>query len=264
MSEPSNPPIPDPEFQGKVYEWLQGINLKLQQLGVTVGGSLVTDGGAVKAGLALILDSNGKAAGRVLEVDGAALDQLRGGVAAGGETLSIYGGRRYLNFGSGTFVVPTAAVTGAEWEIDVHGVSVTVSREGGGTHLFWNNTSAASITFAASLYQRIKIRAVSATVIRVSAVLRSAEVNAPPVSGTLDPFKVFYFAGAAGAGSVSVPGVKAGQRVLSLDAWVTSTGAFLGDGRTDFASAIAADDVLVQSGAGLNVNSYRLTLSQLA
>lgn len=264
MSEPYFPPLSDPDFQGKVHEWLQGVNLRLQQLGVTVGGSLVTDGGAVKAGLALILDSNGKAAGRVLEVDGAALDQLRGGVAAGGETLSIYGGRRYLNFGSGTFVVPTAAVVGAEWEIDVHGVSVTVSREGAASHLYWNNTTAASVVFSASLYQRVKVRCVSSTQIRLSAVLRSAEVSAPPASGTLDPFKVFYFAGAAGAGSVAVSGVKATQRVLSLDAWVTSTGAFLGDARSDFASSIAADDAIVQSGAGLNVYSYRLVLSQLA
>jgi len=48
----------------------------------TFASSTVTNGGAANGGLLLALDANGKAAGRVLETDGAKLDGIASGAAA--------------------------------------------------------------------------------------------------------------------------------------------------------------------------------------
>jgi hypothetical protein len=196
---------------------IDGLDARTKAAALALASADVTNGGASNAGKLLALDSQGRAAGRVLEVDGPALDALRGRVAAGGGTLvQSSEGMVYLNFGPSTFTVPTAAPAGSWWMIHVHGVQATIAREGGGAHISWGGVSAASHVLASNLYQVIRVVVVSATLVRVTAtLLRSGEVTGPPPTHTTFPFLPFgLINGGNGAGYLTLTGARVGMSVL--------------------------------------------------
>lgn len=246
------------DIENGLRNQIEGIDARTKGLAPVFTSANVTNGGAGNGGKLFALDDDGKAAGRVLEVDGPALDALRGSVASGSRTLSEYGGPVFLNFGPSTFTVPTAAAPGTQWLIHAHGVQITISREGGGSHLSWGGQLAASWVLASNLYQVIRVVVVSSTNIRITATLfRTGEVTGPPATRTSLPFVPFELvSGLATTGFITLTGARAGSTVLGAMQYDADGGLVAFDARLNFEGTLQNDGQIEQI-VGVDLSTYR-------